>query len=283
MTAAEIKARLEAADPTIVATLRENGFTEAEILRQCDVSLPDAVRTAELEAVMARKFVADLKDPSSNLVQTAIADVMARLPELEKELAAQRARRRKRLALVAALALVIAGAGIWYFVLRDARSACTKIIGSLDDLGREIHTTLKPGLDMDDKRGCELMIDDEPFHGTVIHIEVGDGRYYDQLRRSLDGAGFARSEKLDIANGWLWIVDTATQRSSEEILADAKSRIGRSRDPMGDALAASGPTEHTALFEFGARRALVKFSSLSFTPAQARAAAIAMATRAKRL
>lgn len=287
MDAREIKARLDAVDAELTTKLRELGFTEDEIKRQLDTSIPQETRKAEAEQIMARKFVADLNDPSSGLmdqvVERVIEQAEAEFPGIKAEMEADKKRRRRNQLVMAGVAVAAIGAGVWYFAIRDARSQCEKIVGSLADLGAQTNKTLKKGLDFKSDRGCELMVDDDPFHGTVIHIEVRNNHYYDQQRRDLDRGGYARSEKLDAGNGWLFVAEKQRERSAEELMADAQSRVGRSRDPIGDALSAGGPSQHIALFEFGARMAIVKLSNRTFTPELARSVALDMAKRAKGL
>lgn len=288
MDAKEIKARLDAVDAELKTKLRELGFTEAEIDRQLDNSIPAEVRKAEAEQILGRKFVADLNDPNSGLMDQLIDRVIDEAekehPGIKAEMARaeeERKRRRKNQIIAAIVAVVAIGVGVWYFALRDTRSDCEKIVGSLSALGTQASKTFKKGLDFKSERGCELMVDDEPFTGTQMHVEMHRSTFFEQQRRELDKGGYASSEKLGA--GWLYIAPKQRERSGEEILADAQRRVGRDRDPMGAALAAGGPSQHIALFEAGAWMVIVKMSNRTFSPELAKSIALDMAQRAKDL
>lgn len=290
MDAKEIKARLDMVDQELAAKLRELGFTEDEIKRQLDNSIPQETRKAEAEEILSRKFVEDLKDPNSKLSQELVDRVIdeaeTQYPGIKAEMAkddADKKRRRKNQLVLAGVALVAIGVGVWYFAIRDARSDCEKIT-SLAEMEQATGLKLKKGFDWSDKRKCEIAVDGVPFTGTIARVEiVHDNRWYEQQRHSLEQDGYAKAERLDAANGWLFVAEKTRERSSEELMADAQSRVGKSRDPIGDALSAGGPSQHVVLFEFGTHMAIVHLSNRSFTPEQAKATGLAMAKRAKAL
>jgi hypothetical protein len=281
----EIKAKLDAVDAELKTKLRELGFTEAEIDRQLDNSIPAEVRKAEAEQILGRKFVADLNDPNSGLMDSLIDRVIDEAekehPGIKAELEAERRRVRRNKIIAAIVAVAAIVAGVWYFALRDTRSNCEKMLGPLSALGKQAGKTFKKGLDYKSDRTCELTIDDKPFTGTQMDIEMHRSTFFEQRRRELDKGGYASSEKL--GDGWLYIAAKQKERSAEEMMADAQSRVGRSRDPIGDVLAAGGPSQHVALFEAGAWLVIVKMSNRTFSPELAKTIAVDMAARAKSL
>ena len=69
----DLQNRLDEVDRTIKAKLAELGFTPDEIQRQMDRSIPEELKQAERNQILASKLAADLRDPSTGLMDRVIA------------------------------------------------------------------------------------------------------------------------------------------------------------------------------------------------------------------
>jgi len=281
-----IKAKLDEIDAQLARKLAELGFTREEAARQMDRSVPEAVRKAEAEQVLGRKFVQDLNDPRSGmmdrLLEHVTRDVESQLPEIESQLRADKARRRRNQIITAVVVLVLAGAAIWFFALRDRRSLCNKLAEPVDELARLVGEPLRPSFSFAGKYHCSQSTDTVAAPESVITIEIDYQAGFDTAHRQLDGGKFARSEQLPFGNATavLYVADKAEHSPSpEELVARARARVGKSRDPMGEVLGELAPSEHTLLFAFGDKVATVRLNNKRVTVEKARAVAAVLAQR----
>jgi hypothetical protein len=276
-----IKAKLDEIDAQLARKLAELGFTREEAARQMDRSVPEAVRKAQAEQVLGRKFVQELNDPRSGaldmLIEHVARDVENQLPEIASQLRADKARRRRNQIIAAVVVLLVAGAAIWYFALRDRRSLCTRLAEPIDELGTLVGEPLKPAFSYAGKYHCSQSADTGAGLESVITIDI---EY--QAHRQLDGGRFSRTEQVPFGNttAQLYIADKAERSPSpEELVARARARVGKSRDPIGDVLSELPPSEHILLFEFGGNVATVRLNNKRVTIDEAKAVAAILAQR----
>lgn len=200
MDAQNIKARLAAVDAQIADKLRGLGFTEDEIQRQLDNSIPSDVRKAEAEAILARKFATDLNDPQSGLMDQIIAQVVANAPQIEKQLAAERAARRRKVLLGAGIAVIGAAIVLYLTVLRPASvTMCEQLATPVDEIGAILGKPLGAGTVVGEPDYCTLVLGAD--RESVVTIIVQSSRRFPEVRKIRDGQPFSRFDSVKVATG----------------------------------------------------------------------------------
>lgn len=259
MDAKEIKARLDAVDVQLAAKLRELGFTEDEITRQLDTSVPTETRKAEAEKILARKFVADLNDPKSGLmdrvIDRAIEQAEVEFPGLQREMEAERAARRKKIGIGVGAAVVIAGVIVYFAVLRTPSvTMCEQLAKPVDELAAIVGKPLTAGRVVDMDVYCTLVLGDANKQSVITFLSRSNRGFLD-VRATRDGQPFSKRDSIKVPTG------------------DALIYIAG--EPAPDA---SGRND--ILFEVRSLMVEVDIER-AVTPDQVRALAIAIATRAK--
>jgi hypothetical protein len=282
----EVTAKLADVDAKIAAKLAELGFTPEQAARQMDRLIPEDVRKAEAEEILACKFSQDLADPSSGhmdkLMEHVAAELERSMPELERQARENRARRRRNQLVLAGIAVAAIGAGVWYFAIRDARSTCEKLVDA-DTAGAILGMKLRSSYSYADKYHCSLSFSEMMPGGDLIRVEIENPGDISYNQSSLDKKRFARTENLPFAKGMparLYIADVVAGPSTEELMARAVARVGKTRDPIGSVLGDLPPSHHTLLFELGTSVGTIQLSNTKITPEQAKQFAVAMAKRA---
>jgi len=79
----------------------------------------------------------------------------------------------------------------------------------------------------------------------------------------------------------LFVAGESKEVSPDELLADAKSRVGQSGDPMGAALANLPPAQHVALVQAKDATIKILLDRKAFTVDEAKSYVGAVAARAK--
>jgi hypothetical protein len=282
MDADEIKQRLDEVDTKLRAKLAELGFTPAEIERQLDRSIPDEEKQAERDKVLARKFESELADPNSGLMEAILARA---IDDFEKHLPPP-PKPRSKLPLIAgiAAAVIVAGVAVWYFALRDTTSSCAKLVGPLAEIEKLTGVPLEMRSGYESKYSCYQYVDRRgKAGGSVVNIETTDGKLLATWRDEEARRKFADKTTFPTALGeaTLFIAGDAKQPSPEEMLADARSRVGQTKDPMGAVLGNLPPAQHVALFEGRDKTFKVVLDRELFTVDNAKTFVIAVAARAK--
>ena len=280
----EIKQRIDEADAKLRAKLAELGFTPEEIERQLDRAIPDEQKKAEREKVLARKFVAELNDPSSGLLDKIIDRAAG---ELETKLAAEEAARRKRrvnLIVGAAIAAAVIGIGVWYFALRDTRTSCEKLVGPLAELEQLTGTKLEMRSGHETDYSCYQYVDRAGHAGGfTVWVETARGDAFDAWMANEANRKFADKTTFVTALGevTLFIAGDASNISSEELLADAQANVGKTNDPMGAALAKLPPSQHVALLRMANKTLKVSLDRELFSVDKAKSYVTSVAQRAR--
>jgi hypothetical protein len=284
----EIKQRLDEVDAKLRVKLAELGFTPDEIERQLDRSIPDDIKQAEREQILARKFVTDLADPNSGLMDAIIEKAAG---DLEEKLAAEHARRRQKrikLAIGAAVAVAAIAIAIWYFVLRDTTSSCAKLVGPIAELEQLTGVQLELRSGYQSKYySCYQYVDRRGrAGGSVVSLEAADILAFDTWTSAQSGRKFIAHESFSTGFGKaeLYVAGDTPKASPEEMLAEAQSRVGTTSDPMGSVLASLPPSQHVVLLVTGTSRDTFKAVKLSldrelFSVESAKAYATAVAKR----
>src|SRR5207237_932072 len=70
---------------------------------------------------------------------------------------------------------------------------------------------------------------------------------------------FASVKPITVAgkSGTLYVAGDAREPTTDEVMAQAQARVGRSRDPIGDALEAGPETRHVAIIRVGDKELIV--------------------------
>lgn len=204
MDATEIKAKLAEVDAQLAGKLRELGFTEDEIARQLDHSIPKETRKAEAEKILARKFTQDLNDPSSGLmaqvVAKAIADMEQAMPGLVKEMEEARARRRRNIFIGVACGAVCVALVLYFVTRTPSVTKCEKLANPVDELGAIVGKKLTAGQVVDMGDYCTLVLGDDSKQ-SVITILVSSSRNFPGVRSTRDGQPFSKRDMMKVATG----------------------------------------------------------------------------------
>jgi hypothetical protein len=190
----------------------------------------------------------------------------------------------KRNAIIGgAAAIAVAGIAIWYFALRDTRTSCEKLVGPVEDLEKLLGIELEMRSGYETKYSCYQYVDRAGrAGGYIVNLETNRGNVQSALakhgaRTFADKATFTTA----LGEATLFIAGDAKAPSSEELLADAQSHVGRASDPMGAALSKLPPSQHVALLAMGATVLEVAMDRETFTVDKAKAFVSAVAARAK--
>jgi hypothetical protein len=192
--------------------------------------------------------------------------------------------RTKRL-IQAAVVLALVGVAVGYFVLRDARSACEKLIGPVDDLEKLTGKALKKGYSYDGKYSCTQTVEEKArVGGYVVQLEKPTQGDVESAARSEKQHAYVDRARFSTARGdtYLFVAGDAKGPSAEELQREAEKRVGQSRDPIGDVLSGLPPSQHVVLMRDGEGGVInIRLAREMFTAEQAKAYAIAVAERAK--
>jgi hypothetical protein len=291
MTPDEIKARLDEADTKIAAKLAELGFSPEEIQRQLDPAVPEAIKNGERQTVLARKFQQDLNDPKSGLLDAVLAqaasDLEKRLPEIQAKVEAERRERHMRLVYAGVAAAALAGIAVWYFLIRDTRTSCEKLVGPLAEIEKATGTKVvgDHGHEVGDL--CYKYINERGQIGHyIVHIDTDRRTSYPSKLHALERGKYVDTVKFDTPSGpaVLFVAGDAKEISTEELQADVMRRAAvgrRGGDPMGEALANLPPAQHAIVFTAGSRAIRIDLDRKVWTVDAAKAYAAAVAARAK--
>lgn len=269
MDADEARARLAEVDAQIAQELAKLGFTPEQIQRQLDPSVPEDVKAAERTRALEEHLVTKLNDPSSGLMESWIKEAAPDIERMAHAMAAEyvekRKRRRKRI-IQAAVALVVVGAGVWYFAVRDSRSTCERVVGSTAEVAKLTGLAVKSGHHFAYRDTCMATLEDAAGQGAVVDLS------YEVSGASVDRDRFVDAKPITVGgkSAMLYIAGNAPERTTDEMLADAQSRVGRSQDPMGDALVAGPETKHLVVVPLGSMRLRVRLDR-RISPEQAQA------------
>lgn len=282
MTPEEIKQKLDEADAKLRTKLAELGFTPEQIERQLDRAVPEEIKKAEREQVLAKKFADELNDPSSGLMDAIIARAAH---DLEKRLPPPPPKRSK-LPLIAGgvAAIAIAGVAVWYFALRDTTSSCAKLVGPLAELEALAGAQLEMRSGYENEYSCYQYVDRRgKAGGIMVNLETSRGelltlwRNDEQRRKYADTVTFSTA----LGEAILFVAGESKQVSPEQLLADAQSRVGRSSDPMGAALADLPPSQHVVLVQGKGETIKIVLDREAFTVDEAKTYVSGVAARAK--
>jgi len=189
------------------------------------------------------------------LVDRVIDQAEAEFPGIKKEMA-DRAARRKKIAIGIGVAVVLAAIVVWFAVLRTpSASMCDQLAKPIDELstivGRKLHIA---GL-VDQGEYCTLTITDERKSDITLLFSVRSVGALRSVREIRDTQPFSKIEaiKLPTGTGWLYLAGP----------------------PANDA---SG--SHMVLFDFGSKMLELTIER-DVTPDVARTLAMTIATRAK--
>lgn len=251
MTPEEIKQRMDEMDTKLRAELARHGFKPDEIERQLDRSIPDDVKQAEREKILARHFVEQVNDPSTGLMDAIISRAADQLEkELEPELLAKRKReRRTKLIVGGVVGAAAIGLGVWYVALRDTRTSCEKLVGPVAELEKLTGEQLAMNSGHETKYSCYQYVDRRGHAGGfVVNIDTERGNL-DYERQRLAARKFTEQKTFatDVGEAVLFVAGDDTKVSTEQLQADIYSRVGKTSDPTGAALAALPPAQHVAL------------------------------------
>jgi hypothetical protein len=194
------------------------------------------------------------------------------------------AQRTKRL-IQAGVALALVGVAIWYFVLRDGRSGCEKLVGPIDELEKVTGKALKTGYSYSGKYSCTQTVEEKArVGGYVVQIETQTTGDVESEARREKAHAYADRSIFSTARGdtYLFVAGDAKSPSTEELQREAEKRVGRSQDPIGDVLSGLPPAQHVVLMRDGEGGMInIRLAREMFTVEQAKAYAIAVAGRAK--
>jgi len=196
-------------------------------------------------------------------------------------------KRRRQQLLVGAVTVVVVLVGVWWIFLRNVPSRCVRLVGPIAELEQLVGVELKLGYNYSGKSRCNQTVARRDALGagsTVVTLNVEDrGDFAGQLaQRRLEK--FADHLNLSLATGeaHLFVAGEATKRTTEDLMADAERRVGRSRDPIGDVLGELPPEEHVVILRYSRNLVTLSLDPRAFTVQQAKAYAAAVAQRAKR-
>jgi len=296
MTPDEIKARLAVFDEQLAKELAKLGFTPEEISRAMDPSIPLDRRRAETDAILSRHVAAELANPGSELGQAmmarAIDEVERQLPDLEQQLVAQeRARQiRRRLWLLGGVGLVVSIGLVLFVVYRlknQPGNECETLLGPLAEIQQLAGVPLETRGGIGGDRNCDLLVFEAgKAGGWVVMVSSTHRTNFTHLREDRERQQFIGKETLALPTGeGVLFIAGSEQPSTEELQADVMARAAKRRpggDPMGEALAALPPSQHSILFVHGDAVTELKLDARKFDVAEARTLAQAIAGRAKR-
>jgi len=198
-----------------------------------------------------------------------------------------RRRRRQQAILLGGVLAAVALVAIWWVFVRDVPSRCARLVGPIAELEQLVGVELKLGYSFTGKSHCNQTVarrDSLGAGSTVVTLEVQSrGDFAGQLaRRKRDK--FVDHLALSLATGeaHLFVAGEATKRTTEDLMADAERRVGRSRDPIGDVLAELPPEQHVVILRYSRNLVTLSLAPGAFTLEQAKAYAAAVAQRAKR-
>jgi hypothetical protein len=134
-------------------------------------------------------------------------------------------------------------------LLRDARSTCERAIGSPADIAKLTGLTGKLGFRYSHNDRCSATFMSDDDRTTLVDISLDSARYASEVDRSR----FVDVKSISVGgkSATLYLAGDAREKSTDELLADAQSRVGRSADPIGDALVAGPETKHTVVVPLG--------------------------------
>jgi len=284
----EIKQKMEEVDAKMRTKLAELGFTPDEIERQLDRSVPEDVKKAEREKVLQRKFAEELNDPNSGLMDAIVAraadEAERRIPELKAEAERERRAKRMKIAIGAGVGLAAVAVAVWFFAIRDARSACEKLVGPIAELEKLTGIELEMRSGYEGKYSCYQYVDREGrAGGFVVNLETNDGSGLDYWKTSEEARKFVGKETLQVATGdaFLFIAGDTPDVSPDDLLKRAEANVGRTSDPMGAALANLPPSQHVALIPGRGKGIKLSLDRTVFSVDKAKAYVQAVAQRAK--
>ena len=211
----------------------------------------------------------------------------------QRERAARAAAARRRGLVLASLAGgVVVIAALWFFVLRDTANTCARWLGDPDDLAAYTGgRPLRAGYAHDGSYGCHQSYVVGTKLGDAIELSTermrgAESQLLESRRR--DEAARAYSDKITLAlpgaggDAFIFVASTAKAPSVAAMEADAVSRVGHARDPMGDMLASLPPAQHVALFRADATTMVsMRFDRDVFEVDAVKALVLAAAKRAR--
>jgi hypothetical protein len=241
--------------------------------------------------VLARKFQQDLNDPKSGLLDAvlsrAAADLEQRLPEIQAQVAAERRERRMKLVFGGVVALGLAGIAVWYFVLRDTRTSCEKLVGPLAEIEKLTGTKVVGDHGYEVGELCYKYVNERGQIGHyIVHIDTDRRANFPYKLQALQRGKYVDTVKFDGPSGpaVLFVAGDAKEISTEELQADVMRRAAvgrRGGDPMGEALANLPPAQHAIVFTAGSRVVQLDLDRKVWSIEAAKAYAASVAARAK--
>ncbi len=196
-------------------------------------------------------------------------------------------KRRRQQLLVGAVTLVVVLVGVWWIFLRNVPSRCVRLVGPITELEKLIDVELKLDYGYAGTSHCSQTVARRGVLGgnspiVTVNVEDGGDVAGQLAQRRLEK--FADHLTLSVATGeaHLFVAGEATKRTSEDLMADAERRVGRSRDPIGDVLGELPPEQHVVIFRYSKNLATLRLHHGAFTVEQAKAYAAAVAQRATR-
>lgn len=202
---------------------------------------------------------------------------------VETHEARERARRRTQLLIGGAVGVAAIAAGVWYFALRDTRTACDKAIGSLADLETLLGEPASLEYRYDGKYSCSQTVTSRSAANrrTLVDLRIEEHAYSSDL----DPAKFATVIPFEVITGGakLYVAGNEPEPDPQALLDDAIRRSATTRrggDPMGEALAALPETRHVAIAKVGGRHLRIAFDR-RITPDAAQAYTAAAIMRAR--
>lgn len=238
MTPDEIKQRMDELDAELAEKLRTMGFSDAEVARVLDNRIPAEQRDAEIKDILAREFIKQANDPRSGIMDEVIRRV-------EAELAVPPPRKRRWPIVVAALGAAVVGVVLYMALRTKPVNACIAELGRLDRFG-----ALKMGKPLGGA-SCWVSLADATGE-TKLSVRNSTRADVLMMKRVIEERAYAGHETFTAGRYTVdFYVAAGATWSQDKLQDEIMHRVGRSRDPTGDALQAMPPAEHVALVAHG--------------------------------
>lgn len=242
------------------------GFSPDEIRAMTDTSGYADHRQSETAELVDARLAAAIPDPATRgrFVHRFVAD-------LEAQLFAAGARRNRRFVIALSIVLVLAAAiGVVVWLVRsrvvDHCAALVDVPQAEAIAGIPLETTFTYA----GKYHCSRTLEARGARGrsiATIRVERPE-----LAIDSTDRDKYVDEQRFSVASGEavLLVAGEAREVSSDELLASAQSRRGRSHDPMGAALAALPARHHRVRLRTADHVVVLELDRTTFSVEQAR-------------